>query len=327
MDAWVTILIAAGSVYGAMALGAGCRRWGLIKPEGDRTLLRLIVQVGFPCLILHVIVGNPALREGQNVWAPPLAGFVSVCVGYAVGMLAGGLMGRAMGLEDPRARRTFAVCVGLFNYGYIPYPLVEQLYREPEEMRRTMGVLVVHNMGVEVAMWSVGVLLMSGTLGRGWWRRVLNPPVLAILGAWGCNLVGLDRRHPALSPVFAALELVGQIAIPLGLLLVGASLADQWSPRVLGSGRRTSLAGCVLRLGVLPAMALGAVTVCRGASVELQRVMVIQAAMPAALFPIVLARLYGGDTLVALRVVLATSLVSTVTTPLWLPLGLSLVRG
>jgi predicted permease len=215
----------------------------------------------------------------------------------------------------------------MYNYGYIPYPLVEQLYRDPQEMRRTMGVLVVHNMGVEVAMWSVGVLLMSGALGRGWWRRVLNPPVLAILGAWGCNLVGVDRGHPALSPVFAAVELVGQVAIPLGLLLVGATLADLWHPRVLWGGWRTLVGGCVLRLGVLPVLALGVVAAWKDASVELQRVMAIQAAMPAALFPIVLARLYGGDPLVALRVVLATSLGSTVTTPLWLPLGLSLVRG
>ena len=48
--------------------------------------------------------------------------------------------------------------------------------------------------------------------------------------------------------------------------------------------------------------------------------------MPAAVFPIVLARHYAGDPATAVRVVIGTSLLGFLTMPLWLRLGLRL-RG
>jgi predicted permease len=59
------------------------------------------------------------------------------------------------------------------------------------------------------------------------------------------------------------------------------------------------------------------------ASAELKHVLVLQAAMPSAVFPIVMARHFGGDPPTALRVVLSTSLVGLVTIPLWVRFGLS----
>ncbi len=61
------------------------------------------------------------------------------------------------------------------------------------------------------------------------------------------------------------------------------------------------------------------------ASVELKRVMVLEAAMPAAVFPIVMARHYQGDPATAMRVVLGTSVVSLATIPLWIKFGMKFV--
>jgi hypothetical protein len=44
--------------------------------------------------------------------------------------------------------------------------------------------------------------------------------------------------------------------------------------------------------------------------------------MPAATFPIVLARHYGGDPGVGVRVALGPAVVSLVTIPLWVPAGM-----
>ncbi|MCB1134495.1 MAG: AEC family transporter, partial [Verrucomicrobiae bacterium] len=51
--------------------------------------------------------------------------------------------------------------------------------------------------------------------------------------------------------------------------------------------------------------------------------LVVQAAMPAAIFPIVLARLFGGQPRVAIQVVLITSLVSLLTAPFVIAWGLA----
>ena len=60
-------------------------------------------------------------------------------------------------------------------------------------------------------------------------------------------------------------------------------------------------------------------------SVELRRVLIVQAAMPSAVFSIVLARHYGGHTATAVQVVLATTLVSLVSTPFVITAGMRLL--
>ena len=53
----------------------------------------------------------------------------------------------------------------------------------------------------------------------------------------------------------------------------------------------------------------------------MQQVVTIQAAMPSAVFSIVLVRLYGRDTVTAIQVILGTSVAGVLLIPLWLVLG------
>ena len=50
--------------------------------------------------------------------------------------------------------------------------------------------------------------------------------------------------------------------------------------------------------------------------------LILQAAMPSAIFPIVVTKVHHGDVPTALQVVLGTSLVGLITIPLWLGFGL-----
>lgn len=84
---------------------------------------------------------------------------------------------------------------------------------------------------------------------------------------------------------------------------------------------RIPAAACILRLGIFP-VAFLLFAFLMPLSVELKRVVIIQAAMPCAVFPIVLARHFDGSPEVAFKVVLSTTLVSLLTIPLWISLGL-----
>jgi hypothetical protein len=75
---------------------------------------------------------------------------------------------------------------------------------------------------------------------------------------------------------------------------------------------------------VLPAVLL-AIAHFVPASRELKQVLVVQAAMPAAVFPIMLARHYGGDAATAIRIVIVTSLLGFLTIPFWLRIGMQAV--
>ena len=101
-------------------------------------------------------------------------------------------------------------------------------------------------------------------------------------------------------------------------------MADHLGEFHSANGWRVIALAVLLRIGVLPVLFL-LLAKHVPMTVEHQRVLVIEAAMPAAVFPVVLAKLYGGDPATAVRVVLATAAVSLVTIPLWLKYGMKFV--
>ena len=290
-----------------LVIGAGyaMRRTRILTEEADQSLLGVLIKLFVPCLALDVIIGNEALMRPANLVLPPLAGFASVALGLGVSLLAARLF-----IKDRTTRRTFACATGLQNYGYIPLPLCQALFG-----REVVGVLFAFNLGVEAA-----IATISGhQAGRRWWAPLLNPPILAVVGGIALNFLRASHWIP--SPVGTAWHMLGLCAVPLGLLLTGAVLADHATPHVLRAGWPTMLLGIGIRLGIMPVLIL---LMAIPAAPALRSVLVVQAAMPSAVFSIVLAKIHGGDMPAALRVVLGTSLVGLVTIPLWLTFGLRL---
>jgi hypothetical protein len=105
-------------------------------------------------------------------------------------------------------------------------------------------------------------------------------------------------------------------------MLTGAMVADQIRQLHPARAARALIWSAVFRLGVIPALMLGIVRILP-CSVEVKRVIVVQAAMPAGVFPIVLSRLYGGDPATAVRIVAGTTILSLITIPLWIQWGMA----
>jgi len=313
MNEFSTVLGAVLPIFGLMVVGLGLRKFNWLTEDADNSLLRINVNVLLPALILDSALGNPALSQLQNLLLAPAFGYGTVMLGIGLALAARSLHG----LRERPAVRTFAVCVGIQNYGYIPLPLVMLLFN-----KETLGVLFLVMMGVETALWTLGVwTLTGGSLGQNW-RRIINAPLIAILIAVVFNTLNFSAHIP--TPLLTGVHWLGQCAIPMALILIGAMVADHLHEFHSKSGWRVIGAGVLLRIGVLPILIL-LLTRFLPASVELKRVMVLEAAMPSAVFPIVMARHYKGDPATAMRVVLGTSVVGLVTIPLWIRFGLKFV--
>lgn len=309
MSEFMTVLEAVIPVFGIALIGLAIRKLNWLTEEADHSLLRVNINVLFPCLILGAALGNPALSRIGNLVMAPTVGFVTVAAGLFLALW----FCRFNGLQGSPKEGTFAVSVGIYNYGYVPLPLALTLFGN-----ETAGVLFVHNVGVELAMWTLGIMLFTRGAVRDW-RKFINTPLIAIIAALVANATGLHQFVPKV--VHNTLHWLGQCAIPMSLILIGAVVADymaefhsDWDWRVMGTA-------IGLRIILLPALFL-LVARYLPASVELKRVIVLEAAMPAAVFPIVMSRHYGGDPPTALRVVIGTSLVGMVTIPLWIRFGM-----
>lgn len=307
------ILAAVIPIALTIVLGYGARRMQLLTQAAENSLMRIITQLLYPCLILSFVIGNPALQEIEGVFIPPLIGFLTTVIGYASCLFAF----RCLCKGSPKDRRTFAFCTGLPNYGYFPIPIVAQLFD-----RETMGILLVHNIGVEIALWSVGVgYLMANTAAKGLLFRIFNPPIIALIIGLVVNFSGMAARIPTYC--LETFELLGQCAIPLGLLLIGASFYTLIKTDGLQTNWRIPLLAVFLRIGLLPLLFCAFIH-CNTLPQTLNQVLVIQAAMPCAVFPIVLTRLYQGATAIACKVVLSTTLIGLISIPGWIHFGLLL---
>lgn len=300
-------------VFAMIAAGALARWRNWLRVEAEESLLKLVVNVLTPCLVFRSVIGNRALLAADNVVLPPLVGFVTVAAGFVVGYY-GGLL---LGLRRGHGLRTFAFAVGIYNYGYIPIPLIESLFGA-----ETLGVLFVHNIGCELAIWSIGVILIAGASLREGWRRAINAPVISIVVAVSLNVAGAGAWIP--HAVMRAVGMLGSCAVPLGLVVIGGTLFDFFAqPRQL-LDLRVSGASIVLRLALLPLLFLAAAS-WLPFSTELKQVMIVQAAMPAGITPVLIARHYGGQPITAAQVILATTAVGLLAIPWWIRLGMAWV--
>jgi predicted permease len=145
-----------------------------------------------------------------------------------------GLRGRDLGrrafkVPAGTARRTFAFSAGVNNFGYLGIPVTAALFNHD-----VVGVLLVHNVGVEAAVWTVGIAMLSGESLRKGLKKLFQPMTVALFVALAINLAGFGKSADRLRR--RSLHAIGECAIPIGTLLTGiylptrSSRTSAWPP-------------------------------------------------------------------------------------------------
>lgn len=315
MSAYIELLGAVAPVFIMLAIGWIMRRSGALTAEADASILRLGVNVFYPALIADTILGNTALQHFGNVLLPAAAGAGTTLLGFGVSLIAA----RLLRLPRPHPAGTFAFATGLQNYGFIAIPLIAVIFG-----RGALGVQFTFALGVELALWSAGIWLLSGHRTGTNWREILTAPVIAIIVATAINYFVGDTWLPKFGR--SAMNAIGACSIPSQVILTGATLADVMRRIAPGRHLRPTIAASLLRLGFIPALIIliGALL---PATPELRHVLVVQAAMPSAMVPVVLVKYYDGDTDLAAWIVTVTTALSLFTIPLWLSAGQAWMGG
>ncbi|HVU34327.1 MAG TPA: AEC family transporter [Opitutaceae bacterium] len=313
MPTYWQLLLLIVPVFALISVGVGVRRVGWMEAEAETSLIRVALYLCYPCLIFESIANNAALRTPGNLLLPPLVGFFVTWASIRAGLL----VARLIGLQLGSGMRTFALSVGLTNYAYLALPVIEGIWG-----KGSVGVLLVHNVGVEVAIWTVGLLVLSGTSLREGWRRLLSPVTGALVLAVLANLTGIAPLLPKV--VTDTVHALAVCAIPLGLVMTGANLAKYLQRPAELFDAKVTIAANALRMGVLPLLML-LLARYLPCPIELKHVIVVQAAMPSAVLPIILAQLFGGHPRTAVQIVLTTTALGLFLIPFWLHVGMTWV--
>lgn len=304
-------------VFVFFAVGFWLRHKKVIEPQHDAVITRLAMDVGYPCLIFFNIMKYMVTEADARIISFAFSGQAIACgfLEMAIGVTVAWLVARVLRLRIGTGLRTFTLTAGVQNYAFFVIPIVHMLFSSAGDP--SMGVLFIHNMGCELFVWSVGVILMCGGLGNLSFATLFRGPLLAVcfslLLAWS----GLGQ-YVALPPVMKTTEMLGSIATPICLIIFGCSMYDltrnfTWQPRML-------VAGLVARLVIAPAVIL---LVAWALPVDplIKRIMVIESAIPSAVIPVIIAKRFGGRPEVGTQILLATTVCSFITLPAWLTIG------
>jgi predicted permease len=297
-------------VFLVMAMGGIARHLKWFTSDVDRSLAGFTANVLMPSLFFHRIMTDRDLSMHLDAWLPVLYGFLCTSAGFLVASVAASLFGRWFGLTNESQRRTFSLCAGIDNYGYLPLPLAEAFFPA------CVVTLMIHNVGVDIALWSVGLFIISGASIRQSWRRIVfSPPLMSVAVAVFIRQLGIETWVPA--PLLQMCDQLGRCSVPMSLVLGGAIIYDYAGQFDPSRAWKPLLLAILIRIILLP-IAILVVAKWTTEHVELKQVLMLQASMPAATFPIVMTRLYNQDVETAWIVVVGTSILGLVTIPLWM---------
>lgn len=271
-------------------------------------LNRLVYWVGLPALLLEKtaraeISGAEPLRMFMLLAATT---FICLALGYGIAWCFK-LSGKAGAIVQGGFRGNL-VYIGL---PVLLFSLADQTSDRAAELA-TYAVLALAPIVPLYNALSVIVLLadthkhgdtsLSKTIRHMLWRVVTNPLLLACV--LGLLLAGTGITLPlALQRTLSA---IGQMALPLSLIAIGAIL----SPRALHIGWKPVLATSVLKVFIAPAIGYLLGTLVFGLSGAALRSILIFAACPTAVASYVMTDQLGGDAEQAARIVILTTLLA-----------------
>ena len=278
-----------------IAIGLGYtleRRLGIEIKSISRTIFYALS----PCLIFSSLVTSTV--SGGEFW--DIASF-QVLITLVLALIAWGV---ARSLRFDRAMESAFLLATLFanagNYGLS----VNLLAFGETAMARALIYFVVSNL----LMNTIGVYLASrGTAkaSEAFISVLKLPMVYSVVLAVAVKLANLDVTG---SPVFKAVDMVGQGTVPLMLLLLGMQLAKT----SLAQGIRTASLAAIIRLAVAPAIALPLASLLGLTGPTLQAC-VVEASMPTGVTTAVLAIEFDARPEFVTSVIFLSTLASPIT--------------
>jgi malate permease and related proteins len=297
-------------IFTVIFIGWFARLKGFIPPEFLGPANRLVYYLAIPAMVFRAIA-KASFRSHFN------PGVLAALLGSILLIFGLSWIWAALGRFPKSLRGTFMQSAFHGNLGYIGLA-VSYYFLGEEGLAHasilTGFVMIFHNF-LAVVVLSVYGEEKNTARGPGEiLRRILvNPIILSAIAGITASLL----RVPLPAIADRSLDILGNLALPLALLLIGASLSlermrSRTAP-IIGVG--------VMKLMAMPALGFGLFSLW-GIPSQVYLPGLILLASPSATVVYVMAREMGGDADLAVGVISATTLLSAGTFAFWLHIGM-----
>ncbi len=306
MQIFITALNQMISLLALIAAGFLLVKLGVLKKEAAGVLSRLENNIFIPAIILNTFMANFTVENLNVTWQLLL---LSLCVELVMIPFAF-LVGKLCEKEKYK-QGIVAYGLAFSNFGFMGIAVVRALF-PTLEFEYLIFTLVLW---ILIYAWATPTLLIPVKDGgiKARLRSFCNPMFVSIILGMVLGLLPFEMP----TAVTKAVGMAGDCMSPVAMLLTGVTVAS--SDIKAGLKARSTRVSCVLRLIIIPVVALGIFRL-------LSMILTIPTdyyicafctlAMPLGLSPVVIPAAYGKDTSMAATMALASHVLSVITLPL-----------
>ncbi len=309
-------------------VGYIARRMKLLPEISVSVFSKHIMYVAMPCFIIYYMPATISMDTLAANWFFPLIGVYCILGSDLFGYITARLWAR------PGDGGTFRQLVGLPNWVFMALAVCEPMFGDDG-----VRVVLLYNLAIMFYFWSFGMSsFRAGVSAKETAKQLfLNPQNIAnVIGfiialcfplvkgmelLSSRELAAMPIWQGVITPFWETIYLCGSTALPLSIIQIGLILGEpKKEGEVILHDNRTLGLTVVLRLLVAPVISVFLLLVLCWLGVPLtENEFVISAiimAMPAAVLCITAAEVYGGNTILAARGVLWSTVFSLATAPI-----------
>lgn len=295
----IEIILAVAEIFGLFAIGALARFIGRIDDKEIDRWSSFVLDFLFPAFTFNSIVASFQVQRLNELWPLPVIGLGLVVYGTIGGIaLKFGLY-----TSDKQNHRSFVHFCAVNNSSYLPIVIIRNIWGDS-----SLANLFFFNLGTTIGVWTIGVGVLGDTNLKSSLKSLITPTLGSII--LSLILLITNTYHFIPPVVNRVIETAGSAAVPIMLILIGASLASREALRISWQVLYISL----VRLVILPIIAILILSKLPISS-DVYSTAVIVSLMPVAVSSVIMTRKYGGNPSFAASTALITTLISILTVP------------
>lgn len=268
-------------------------------------LSKIVVNIMNPMLIINGVVNKDTGNDYEKIWMNLLltAVYFILLIGLSF------LIVKILRIESS-TESLYRLMLIFSNVGFIGIPVISSVYGETSVIYIAFYIL-----GYNLLLYTYGLHLVDVCAGEGkkqekgvFWKKMLNPGVFACLVA----IVIFVFRIKVPGPVETLVSYLGEPAVPMSMLLIGASMAQQNMKKMFTDVRMYLF--LIIRLLVIP---IAAALIMKNFEIDAQitGIFVLMLAMPIGSIVVLLAADQGADETCCIKGSVLSTLFSVVTIP------------
>lgn len=298
------IVIKISTVFVMIFMGFAACKVGFIKSEAQTHLVNLILNITLPLMLINSICSNEITADSLQLTIEVLV-FSSVY--FILAGIVAAILVRMFRVRDLNDKGVYKIIFTSINAGFMGLPITLAVFGE-----EAVYYMALHNIVLNVVLYFFCIIQLNNGIKKGavkkTLKKLLNPCIIgAVLG-----VVLLFAGAEIPSYIAGIMKSVGDVTIPVAMMVVGIQLADGKITDCFRNGKLvvfsvvTMLAWPVLILVIVKSIPMAGI---------LKIVFTLGAALPPATTISALAAYEGRNYKLAADGIIVTTLMSVVTIP------------